>query len=101
MARYVVVENFKDGNGAAVYRRLRDQGRQMPAGLTYVDSWVAADLSRCFQIVDCDDEAVLTKWTAEWVDLVDFEYYPVITSVEARTKVLGEPVPTGDDEAGN
>ena len=89
MARYVVIETFRDSNAAAVYRRFRDQGRLMPIGLTYVDSWVAADLSRCFQVVDCDEETTLAAWIAEWEDLVSFEFYPVIASAEAEAKALG------------
>lgn len=30
---YMVVESFRDGDAAPVYRRFRDQGRLMPDGL--------------------------------------------------------------------
>ena len=32
---YMVIEDFRDGDAAPVYRRLREQGRQVPEGLTY------------------------------------------------------------------
>ena len=68
---------------AAVYRRFRDHGRLAPEGLRYVSSWVTDDMQRCFQVMECDDRALLDQWIAAWDDLVDFEVIPVITSAEA------------------
>ena len=50
----------------------------MPDGLAFVNSWVAADLGRCFQLMECDDVTLLQKWIAEWSDLVAFEIVPVV-----------------------
>ena len=80
---FMVIEHFRDGDAKAVYRRFRDQGRLMPEGLRYVDSWVDRDFRRCFQIVDCDDAALLDAWTEAWADLVDFEVHPVVPSKAA------------------
>ena len=80
---YMIVETFRDGDAVPVYRRLRDEGRLTPDGLTYVTSWVSADLRRCFQVVECDDPALIDQWTARWSDLVEFEVVPVVTSQEA------------------
>ena len=80
---YMVVENFRDGNPEPVYRRFRDRGRLAPDGLTYVSSWVAADLTRCFQVMECDSRALLDEWMASWRDVVDFEGIDVITSARA------------------
>ena len=84
---YMVVESFRDGDPVPVYRRFRDQGRMAPEGLRYVASWVTADLRRCFQIMECDDPALLAQWTARWDDLVEFEILPVVTSAEAMADV--------------
>jgi hypothetical protein len=84
---YMVIENFRDGNALPVYRRFRDQGRLAPEGLTYVASWVTEDLGRCFQIMECDDPALLAQWMARWEDLTEFEVIPVVTSVEAAASV--------------
>ena len=84
---YMVIENFRDGNALPVYRRFRDQGRLAPEGLTYVASWVTEDLGRCFQIMECDDPALLAQWMARWEDLTEFEVFPVVTSVEAAASV--------------
>ncbi len=51
-------------------------------GLRYVASWVTDDLRRCFQVMECDDPALLHEWMAQWADLVDFEIVPVKTSAE-------------------
>jgi hypothetical protein len=84
---YMVIENFRDGNALPVYRRFRDLGRMAPDGLTYVASWVTEDLGRCFQIMECDDPALLAQWMARWEDLTEFEVFPVVTSVEAAASV--------------
>ena len=80
---YMVVERFRDGDPVPVYRRLRAEGRLAPPGLSYVTSWVAHDLRRCFQVMECDDPTLIQKWTERWQDLVDFEIVPVTTSEEA------------------
>ena len=84
---YMIVEDFR-GDPEAVYRRFRDQGRLAPDGLRYVNSWVTADLQRCYQIMECADPALLQEWISRWNDLVKFEVIPVITSPEA-TEIIG------------
>jgi hypothetical protein len=74
---FMVIEDF-GRDPKAVYRRFRDQGRMMPEGLAFVGSWVSADLGRCFQIMECDDGALLQRWVAEWRDLIGFEIVPVV-----------------------
>jgi hypothetical protein len=79
---YLIVEDFR-GNPEAVYRRFRDQGRLAPEGVGYVSSWVTKDLQRCYQIMECEDLALLQQWMSRWSDLVGFEVIPVMTSSEA------------------
>ena len=52
---YMVIERFKEPGAIAVYRRARDRGRLLPAGLEYVSSWVDLDYSSCFQLMETDD----------------------------------------------
>ncbi|MET7418720.1 DUF3303 family protein [Dactylosporangium sp. NPDC005555] len=85
----MVIERFKDGQARPVYDRARERGRLMPDGLRYVDSWVEANLARCFQLMECDDLTLLTTWIAAWSDLVDFEVVPVVTSAQAAAVVDG------------
>jgi hypothetical protein len=79
----MVIENYRYPGAAPVYERARERGRMMPDGLRYVASWVDANLRRCFQVVEADDLAQLSRWIKQWSDLVDFEVVPVITSDEA------------------
>ena len=78
----MVIEHFRNQDAKAVYQRFRERGRLMPDGLTFVDSWVAADLARCFQIMECNDVTLLQRWAAEWSDLIEFEIVPVVTGKE-------------------
>ena len=80
---YVIVERFRNGDAVPVYRRFRDEGRLAPDGLRYIASWVTLDMTRCYQVMECDDASLLTQWTDQWKDIVDFEILPVMTSAEA------------------
>jgi hypothetical protein len=80
---YMIIEHFRDGNAVPVYRRFRERGRLAPEGLRYVSSWVTHDFHRCYQVMECDDRALLDEWLANWSDLVDFEVETVLTSAEA------------------
>ena len=84
---YMVVEHFKDGDAAPVYRRFRERGRLAPAGLSYVSSWVDERFQRCFQIMETEERKLLDEWIANWSDLVEFEVFPVMTSQEALEKL--------------
>ena len=81
-----------------VYRRLRESGRSLPEGLEYVDSWVEANFSRCFQLMRCDDLTLIQAWILEWRDCgVTFEIVPVVTQRgdagggRALSRTGGEP----------
>ena len=75
---FMVIETFRNQDAKAVYRKFRDHGRMMPDGLSFVGSWVTADLDRCFQLMECDDVTLLQRWCAEWQPVVDFEIVPVV-----------------------
>ena len=77
---FMVIERFRDQNAKAVYARFRERGRLMSDRIGFVDSWVAADLDRCFQVMECDDLTLLQHWAAEWSDLIEFEIIPVTQS---------------------
>ena len=62
---FMVIENFRNQDAKAVYRRFREKGRLMPDGLTFVSSWVEANLGRCFQLMECDDITLLQRWVVE------------------------------------
>jgi hypothetical protein len=81
---FMVIERFRDDAVPEIYRRVREGGRSLPDGLRYVDSWVRADLSGCFQLMECDDAAPLQEWVAGWSDLTRFEIVPVTTSGQTQ-----------------
>jgi Protein of unknown function (DUF3303) len=83
----MVVEHFRNGDAVSVYRRFRERGRMTPDGLIYISSWVTPDLTRCYQLMEAQDQAVLEQWIASWSDLVEFEVHPVITSKEASERI--------------
>ena len=80
---FMVVERFKNRDARAVYARAREQG------LVYVASWVETNWDRCFQLMECEDAALLEVWADRWRDLVDFEFVPVMTSAEASAAMAG------------
>jgi hypothetical protein len=80
--QFMVIEHFRNQDAKAVYARFREKGRLMPDGLGFVASWVTADLSRCFQVMECDDVTLLQRWVAGWSDLVAFEILPVVPGKE-------------------
>ncbi|HWL40449.1 MAG TPA: DUF3303 family protein [Gemmatimonadaceae bacterium] len=86
---YMIIEDFR-GDAPAVYRRFRTEGRLMPDGLKYISSWITSDYSRCFQVMECEDRALLEQWMANWADLMKFEVIPVITSAEASATMAAK-----------
>lgn len=85
---YMVIERFRDGDPRPVHERFRDRGRLTPEGLTYITSWVVSDLSRCYQVMESADRALLDAWIARWNDLAEFEVHEVISSSDAKRRVL-------------
>jgi hypothetical protein len=88
---FMVIEKFKNQDGKAVYRKLRDSGRTLPEGLKFVSSYVSADLSRCFQLMEADDVTLFQRWIADWQAIVEFEVVPVVegnSTREALTPLL-------------
>jgi hypothetical protein len=87
---FMVIESFRNQDAKSVYRRFRDKGRLTPDGVNFVSSWVEADLSRCFQIMECDDVALLQSWVVEWSDLVEFEIVPVVPGKSTAEALAGQ-----------
>ena len=82
----MIVERFRGGRPEPVYARFRERGRLAPPGLRYVASWVSAGGDVCWQVMECDEPALLDEWMRAWADLVDFEIVPVIGSAEAAAR---------------
>jgi hypothetical protein len=85
---FMVIERFRDSDMVPIYHRLRDGGRALPEGLDYVDSWVEANFSRCFQLMRCDDLRLIQQWILQWRGSgATFEIVPVVTSRETQAVV--------------
>ena len=85
----MVIERFTRG-APPVYERAKELGRQLPDGLSYVDSWVDERHERCFQLMEAEDPRLFDEWIARWADLAEFEVVPVIGSAEAATRALAQ-----------
>ncbi len=88
--QFMVIEKFRNQDAKSVYRRFRDKGRMVPDGITFVSSWVSADLDRCFQIMECQDITLLQRWVTEWSDLVEFEVVPVSPGKDVATALQSQ-----------
>ena len=84
---YMVIERFKKGAAPDIYRRFRENGRMLPDGLEYVSSWIANDLTICYQLMQTEDTNLFPLWTDNWGDLMDFEIVPVLTSADVVQKM--------------
>jgi uncharacterized protein DUF3303 len=60
----------------------------LPEGLEYIDSWVEANFSRCFQLMRCDDLRLFQEWCLHWRGTgATLEIVPVVSSKETREVV--------------
>ena len=73
MRQYMVIETFLPQCKEKVYQRFHTQGRMMPEGLVYLNSWLEKDGNRCFQLMATDQPSLFEVWTDKWKDLVSFE----------------------------
>ncbi len=87
---YMVVEHFYDGAAPAIYRRAREKGRLLPAGLEYVSSWVDLDFKTCYQLMRTEDPSLFAVWIENWKDLGSFDIVPVRTSAEAAQAIAAQ-----------
>ena len=85
---YMIIEKFHPGKVKALYQRFAEKGRMMPDGLNYVNSWIDEQVATCYQVMESDSKEKIDEWISHWNDLVDFEVVPVISSGEAKERVM-------------
>lgn len=78
--KYMVIEMFKPGCKDTVYARFEKEGRMLPDGLKYIDSWLAENGKRCFQLMETEEPELFNLWIEKWSDLVRFEIIPLLDS---------------------
>lgn len=88
MKKFLIIERFLPGKAKALYERVELMGRQLPEGLVYIDSWIDEDVEVCYQLMECKSPGLVRQWVKLWEDLADFEIVPVLSSSEAKNKVL-------------
>lgn len=86
--QYMIIEKFHPGKLKEMYQRFDEKGRMLPKGVIYINSWIDENITTCYQVMESDSMEKLHKWTENWKDIVDFEIIPVISSDQARRKVL-------------
>jgi hypothetical protein len=85
---FMIIERFRENDMLPIYQRVHDEGRFLPEGLKYVDSWVEPNFSRCFQLMECDDLRLLQQWILHWRGSgATFEIVPVVSSSDTREVV--------------
>ncbi len=87
MKHYMVIERFRPDCRERVYERLYRDGRLLPEGLYYLDSWLVKDGDRCFQLMATKDVALFEQWIEGWSDLVEFE----VLEIEPRSDTAHQP----------
>ena len=73
MKPYMVIETFLPGCQEKIYQRFHEHGRMLPEGLFYIDSWLEAHGTRCYQLMETADPRLFEAWISHWIDLTEFE----------------------------
>ena len=73
----MVEEHVRPGYWDAVYDRFHREGRLLPHGLHYLNSWPNAERGICYQLMETGDPGLFEEWTERWSDLVRFEIVPI------------------------
>ena len=85
---YLIIEKFYPEKRKALYERFNSAGRLLPDGVTYINSWIDEPVETCYQIMESESKEKLMEWMSHWKDFAEFTIIPVITSAEAKEKVL-------------
>ena len=89
---YMIVEHFHPGRVKELYQRYAEKGRMIPQGVQYINSWINEEVTVCYQLMEADSAEKLQEWIVNWNDLASFEITPVISSAEAKRKVMDPEV---------
>ncbi|MEQ9301814.1 MAG: DUF3303 family protein [Cyclobacteriaceae bacterium] len=86
----MIIERFHDNKLKELYVRFEQQGRMLPEGVNFLDSWIDEKLGFCYQLMEAKHRDLLLEWISHWDDLADFDIKgPLISSGEAKKRVLG------------
>jgi Protein of unknown function (DUF3303) len=85
---FMIIEKFHEGKVKTLYQRFDERGRMLPEGVNYINSWINESVTVCYQLMESDSAENINKWIQNWNDLADFEVVSVISSSEAKAKVM-------------
>ena len=85
---YMVIEHYHAGKLKDLYQRFDEKGRMLPDGVKYINSCINEVITVCYQLMESDSLDKLNEWISNWNDIVDFELVPVISSSEAKNRVM-------------
>ena len=85
---YMIIERFYPEKIKELYAKFDREGRLLPDGVQYINSWIDETVSTCYQVMESETPEKLQQWVNNWKDFADFEIIPVITSAEAKAKTL-------------
>jgi len=94
--QFMVIERFDPRKLKDLYQRFAEKGRMLPEGVAYINSWIDEPVSTCYQLMEAASLEKISEWTRLWEDLAVFEVIPVISSAEARDKVLNGSILPGE-----
>lgn len=85
---FLIIERFIPEKVKELYELLDREGRQLPDGVKYINSWVDMDLETCYQIMEAENVGKIQEWLIRWQDFAEFEIIPVIDSTTAKGIIL-------------
>ncbi len=83
----MIIETFHSHKVKDLYKRFEEKGRQLPAGVHYINSWIDEEIKTCYQVMESDTKEKIHDWIQHWIDLADFQIIPVLTSAQAKEKI--------------
>ena len=86
--QYLIIERFRKDKIKTLYKRFDEQGRLLPEGVHYINSWIDEKVETCYQLMESESLEKLKEWSSRWDDVADFEIVPVIDSVKAKEIVF-------------
>lgn len=87
---YMIIEKFYPEKIKSLYQRFAEEGRLLPEGVEFIDSWINEDVTLCFQLMKSESREKLEEWISNWEGYAEFEIIPVISSETAKQKVFAK-----------
>jgi hypothetical protein len=86
--QYMIIERFHPGKVKEIYSRFDEKGRMLPAGLSFINSWINQSVTVCYQLMETESRQLIDEWISHWNDLAEFEVVAVVNSAEAKAIAL-------------